>query len=76
MNSGKSKCFLFDRSIVQLFRNRNFFLSTIIKNMEASKAEEIATSPDELQDLQDDQLIHQQTEPGTVSKHLTHSNGK
>ena len=31
--------------------------------MEASKAEEIATSPDELQDLQDDQLIHQQTEP-------------
>ena len=26
--------------------------------MEASKAEEIATSPDELQDLQDDQLIH------------------
>ena len=31
--------------------------------MEASKAEEIATSPDELQDLQDDQLIHQQPEP-------------
>ena len=31
--------------------------------MEASKAAEIATSPDELQDLQDDQLIHQQTEP-------------
>ena len=27
--------------------------------MEASKAAEIATSPDELQDLQDDQLIHQ-----------------
>ena len=31
--------------------------------MEASKAEEIATSPDELQDLQDDLVIHQQTEP-------------
>ena len=26
--------------------------------MEASKAEEIATSPDELQDLQDDLVIH------------------
>ncbi len=32
--------------------------------MEASKAEEIATSPDELQDLQDDLVVHQQTEPG------------
>ena len=31
--------------------------------MEASKAEEIATSPGELQDLQDDLVIHQQTEP-------------
>ena len=31
--------------------------------MEASKAEEIATSPDELQDLQDDLVVHQQTEP-------------
>lgn len=31
--------------------------------MEASNAQKIATSPDELQDLQDDQVIHQITEP-------------
>ena len=31
--------------------------------MEASDAQKIATSPDELQDLQDDQVIHQLTEP-------------
>ena len=31
--------------------------------MEASDAQKIATSPDELQDLQDDQVIHQLAEP-------------
>ena len=45
--------------------------------MEASKAEEIATSPDELQDLQDDLVIHQQTEPEPEEpEELTNEIGK
>ena len=36
--------------------------------MTPTEAQEISTSPDEVQDLQDDLVIHQQTEPEPVSE--------
>ena len=36
--------------------------------MNPTEAQEISTSPDEVQDLQDDLVIHQQTEPEPVSE--------
>ena len=41
--------------------------------MNPTEAQEISTSPDEVQDLQDDFVIHQQTEPepeGVITKDI------